>query len=39
MSSRTSTPPALPRLQSEIDIMEHFLRFPPFNIKSMLMGG
>ena len=27
------------RLQSEIDLMEQFLRFPPFDIKSMLMGG
>jgi ABC-type nitrate/sulfonate/bicarbonate transport system substrate-binding protein len=27
------------RLQSEIDLMEQFLRFPSFNIKSMLMGG
>jgi len=27
------------RLQSEVDLMEQFLRFPSFNIKSMLMGG
>src|SRR6516162_9775192 len=27
------------RLQSEIDLMEEFLRFPPFNVKSLLMGG
>ena len=27
------------RLQSEIDLMEEFLRFPSFSIKSMLMGG
>ena len=27
------------RLQSEVDLMEHFLRFPSFNIKSMLMGA
>jgi NitT/TauT family transport system substrate-binding protein len=27
------------RLQSEIDLMEEFLRFPSFDIKSMLMGG
>jgi NitT/TauT family transport system substrate-binding protein len=27
------------RLQSEVDIMEQFLRFPSFNIQSMLMAG
>jgi NitT/TauT family transport system substrate-binding protein len=27
------------RLQSEVDLMEQFLRFPSFNIKSMLMGA
>jgi NitT/TauT family transport system substrate-binding protein len=27
------------RLQSEVDLMEQFLRFPPFNIKSLVMGG
>ena len=27
------------RLQSEVDLMEQFLRFPSFNIKSMPLGG
>jgi NitT/TauT family transport system substrate-binding protein len=27
------------RLQSEVDIMELFLGFPSFNVRSMLMGG
>jgi len=27
------------RLQGEVDLMEQFLQFPSFNIKSMLMGG
>jgi NitT/TauT family transport system substrate-binding protein len=27
------------RLQSEVDLMEQFLRFPSFNINSMMMGG
>jgi NitT/TauT family transport system substrate-binding protein len=27
------------RLQGEVDLMEQFLRFPSFNIRSMLMGG
>jgi NitT/TauT family transport system substrate-binding protein len=27
------------RLQSEVDLMEQFLRFPLFNIKSMVMGS
>jgi NitT/TauT family transport system substrate-binding protein len=27
------------RLQSEVDLMEQFLRFPSFSIKSMVMGG
>jgi NitT/TauT family transport system substrate-binding protein len=27
------------RLQSEVDLMQQFLGFPSFNIKSMLMGG
>ena len=27
------------RLQKEVDLMEQYLRFPSFNIKSMLMGG
>ena len=27
------------RLQSEVDLMEQFLRFPSFNIKSMVMGS
>jgi len=26
------------RLQSEVDLMEQFLRFPPFNVKSLVMG-
>jgi hypothetical protein len=26
------------RLQSEVDLMQQFLGFPSFNIKSMLMG-
>jgi NitT/TauT family transport system substrate-binding protein len=29
----------LPRLQSEVDLMQQFLGFPSFNIKSMQMGG
>jgi hypothetical protein len=27
------------RLQSEVDLMEQFLRFPSFNVESMVMGS